>query len=439
MIQITTPVKFFLGLALFAALVFGSLLYLSKRNNAKINNDLSKKIYSEAEMQKLLATISVSNTGPDYEFYSNEFSPAFKEAYVNYRKGGTMFTYGFKQSEEKNYYINAAKSFAAIYSSKEGTSKEKAFALNLINLIYIGSGYSDQLIRDSVYTMSPFKEIYQKNLAEYTKDSPELTSVTDEAARVGNQNALEGAVAQKTMADINMLSYNLYPTGYALLRNRMNKMGWESRIISLKAQKNKTTFLEEFTQYNEIAGGEKVLLDFKNQLDTLEVNKKLFEGTGTHVQHEIYVMKTVVLWDPLISVTSDLGKQREYFSEMKDDFLKASKLALSIEGRPHVLVMINLYYVAFLVDYGITKNGFLDKKTRTLYAKEAISLVDSLIAGGYPSMSAYVRENEKRSHKPKSIPSNQEYYGGNPYYQLRVLAKYDAKLKEYLTINGWEF
>lgn len=398
--------------------------------------------YSEEEVRTLVSLISATNTSQNSEFYDDSFSSLFKEAFVNYRKGGTMYTHGYQGEDERKYYIAAAKGFAEVYSSKESSDKEKAYALNLINLLYIGSGYLDDVIISSVYTVSPFKEMYEKNTEKYSKLYPELATSKDDE-RVGDQTALVGVASQSTMGDINTMSYALHPTGYALLRTKMNAMAADSRLITLEVKSSKKDVTEVFKEHQNKNLTEAKLLAFKKQLDDLEAKGVLFEGMTGSVRHEVYVMKTITLWDPLVALASSATKRQEYKKAMKNDFQQASLMAWSLTGRPHVLVMINLHYLAFLVNYGIVEPTASDNASTTAlkmsYVNEAKHVAELLIGQKYPILDKYVKENALRSYKPKSYPVDKAYYGGDPYYQLRLLAEKDQKLKTYLIAQGWSF
>ncbi len=441
-----TPQNFFtskqaLGLAV--AVVFLVAVFFVYRTNSTSTTEgivpvaIDKQAVFDKKLMEHVKGLTVESTPDTSEFYKKTFSSQYQDAYLNYRKGGIAFTYGNETDEQQSYWSQALTQLAGVYNNTSLPKEERAYALNVMNAIYIGTSWDDTFMTKSLYTISPFKEMYEKNAQELKTTYPYLENAKDVINR-HTQTALMGAASQITMSQINKLSYDLYSVGYPLMRSRMNKMTSDGRIYMLDPKNKDKDMLTLHKDYLAKEYGEQGILSLKKQLENLDTNKMLFEGVGS-LSQEIYMMRTVVVWDPLISFADSESQKLAYHKLMMQDFKKAASLSFSTQ-RGSVITMIHLFYVAALVDYGITKqDSLLTQQEKNQYKEDAILIVNMLIDSKYKALDNYVTEGEGYSHIPASYPEGKPYYGGSPYYQLRVLAQHDEKIKTYLTSHGWKF
>lgn len=398
-----------------------------------------------------LNAFTTSNIALETEFYDEHFTQVFKELYVKYEKGAALFNNANQKDkdEQMKYYKEALLGFAILSQSKDKTvtDKEKAYALNLINSIYLALGWDDAVMRDTVYTIAPFSTYYNENVTAYTKSYGDILQRQDEM-RHNKQTALVGAASQKTMSDINALSYKYYPIGYSYLRWRMNEMSADYRYAyDPKNMKEGENSFDQFTHYADKKYGKEGMQKYQDTLAKLEKDGKLTEGVGVYLTYEIYVMRTVTLWDPLTFLSKNKIDALKYHEMSLKDWRKVSFLVSSLKNRPAIYASISFFYNAFLVNYGllhmdeyIVKGGFLPEGVQKEYVSEAKALTHTIITADNKARDVLVQKNKEISDVPKTYNRPDERYTGRqPYYQLRVLAGDDVELKKYLISMGWNF
>ncbi len=373
------------------------------------------------------------------EFYSESFSQQYKDAYIIYGKAG--FALANENDKEKAYslYTQAISSFVQIYNDQDLSAAERSYALNLINCIYIGTHWDDNFFVKTLFTLEPFKSNYIKNFEDLKVRFGDKSNLPDTLR--SNQNILIGAASQLSMSDLNKLSYELHPIGYSLLRMRMNDMSSSMRLLDISRSSSQDDQQARYARYVKEKYGLQNLLQLKGQIEEMSKDFTLYEGMG-RIVHEIYIMKTVVLWDPLISQTVDKNRKVEYLASMKNDFLRGADIA---KGSPLIGVstMVNLFYVSFLGQYAFANplpNQLLTEEEKTAYKDEAIVRTLNIIKyKNSPYLLNILKENEYLSYRPKNIPESFDYFGGVPYYQLRQLAEVNQEIKNYLQTAGWKF
>ncbi len=435
-------------------IIAGSVFYALQNRTKKtvaIPTPVQQTIKKSTSKVIDLNAFTTSNIALETEFYDEHFTQSFKELYVKYEKGAALFNNANQKDKDEqiNYYKEALLGFATLSQSKDKavTDKEKAYALNLINAIYLALGWDDTVMRDTVYTVAPFSTYYNDNVTAYTKSYRELGDRQDEMRR-NKQTALMGAASQKTMSDINALSYKYYPIGYSYLRWRMNEMSADYRFAyDPKNLKEGENSFDQFAHYADKKYGKDGMQKYQDTLAKLEKDGKLTEGVGVYLTYEIYVMRTVTLWDPLTFLSKNKVDALKYHEMSLKDWRKVSFLVSSLKNRPAIYASIIFFYNAFLVNYGllhmdeyIVKGGFLPEGIRKEYVAEAKALTHTIISVDNKARDVLVQKNKDISDVPATYNrQNERYTGRQPYYQLRALAGDDVELKKYLTSMGWTF
>ena len=407
----------------------------------------SKNFPSNSTTQKILDTKIASinpqtlyKLGDDKEFFDDLFSYEYKGAYVEYVKGNLTYNAGMGLDYKNQYFKNALIGFGTIAGDQKYSLQERAYALNMINLIYIASNWNDTMMKDSLYTTPLAKGIFEKTQAELFQKYPNLATMKD-AYSVFDQSALLGAASQRSMAKLNAISYGWYSVGYSLMRERMNRISSEKRLWLVKEEYKNLANSQKFSKYIIEQLGKTDIEKYKKDLEDLDRKNMMFTGTG-QVRPEIYIMKSRTLWLPLLYMASTDTQRSGLLTNYKNDFRKAvDVLNDQVAHRGVDKPMIRLFYVATLVDFGITtKNkNFPDETTRVAYVREAKDIMHDLIAKNNPAFVEKVKMGATQSVRPSYLKDTEEYYENSPYYQLRVLAQTDSTIQSYLVGLGWKF
>lgn len=399
-------------------------------------------------VEKVVASLSKDKIPSLSEFYSDKFSEGFKDAYLLYRKGVSTYGLGVDNDQAKNYLSQALTAFAKLQTKTDITDEEKSFSIDVINAMYISTSWNDSIMASSVYTVSPFKEMYQKNRAELSLKYPFLATSKDTANANINQTALDGASSQLTMAEMNDTGYKLFPHGYPALRSRMNHLSAYQRVSTLDPQYAKLSPIEQSKANYKNLYTKKDTLAFEEELAALD-KKDLLSLRMRGSEYEIHLMKAAALYDPLIMYASSKEEKLAYHKKQYEEYKKAVDLVGSLaedSTRANLYVMVTLFYNAFMVDYGFSKHtdNYLDAKTIEKYKTDSLSVVRSLMLNDQKQQAFknYLVKGKEYAKRPAGMTTTTEYYGGKPYYQLRVQAeqKGGEDIKEYLIKNGgWEF
>lgn len=122
---------------------------------------------------------------------------------------------------QRQLRVPVYKSLINFYRNESHDAKERAYALNLLNLIFL-LGFDAETLQSGLADDATFSEEFAKNL-EYAKS---LRKKDDGApgAMFGTGDAAMNYAAQKTMAFINNKALELYPSSYALLRSNINEV-----------------------------------------------------------------------------------------------------------------------------------------------------------------------------------------------------------------------
>lgn len=415
-----------------------------------INNKRHKKSETqkyEEVTYKRAEDLSLQKVAQSSEFYSDNFSQSFKDNYLLFRKGVVIYGLGVDSAKKKEYLGKALTGFAAIYASKDTaiTDEEKSFAVDVMSAIYISSSWDDNLMIENAYAASPFKEMYAKNLAELGAKYSFLKDTKDNMNVNVNQPALVGAASQLTMSQADTAAYKLHPHGYPLLRAQMNEHASNRRIYMNDPSYKDLAPLERWRTFTKAHYTKEQYLSLKDTVAELDKKDLLYLRMRAS-SYEINMMQGPSMYDPLILFSTTKEEKLKYTKMMHDQFKKGSESVASLQGdaRQNLYVMTNLFYVSFLVDYGITKkiNNVLDKKTTEEYKSDALGIVRSLMLDyNQRPLQNYLSLGKEYSKKPANVAVDAEYYGGTPYYQLRVLAeeKGSEDIKEYLMKSGWDF
>ena len=435
-------------------IIVGSVFYaLQNRDKNKSTPTPVVKNTQNKTPEKVvnLNAFTTTNIPLETEFYDEHFTQGFKELYVKYEKGAALFNNANQKDKDEQikYYKEALLGFATLSQAKDKavTNKEKAYALNLINAIYLALGWDDGVMKDTVYTVAPFSAYYSDNMRAYEKVYPELKKEKDFLRNI-KQTALVGAASQKTLSDINALAYKYYPIGYSYLRWRMNEMSADYRYAyDPKNMKEGENSFDQFTHYADKKYGKDGMQKYQETLTKLEKDGKLTEGVGVYLTYEIYVMRTVTLWDPLTFFSKNKADAMKYHEMSLKDWRKVSFLVSSLKNRPAIYASISFFYNAFLVNYGMLRmdeyiipGGFLPDGIRQEYVNEAKQLAHTIIKANNKARDILVQKNKNISDVPEGYNRpNERYTGRQPYYQLRALAGDDVELKKYLVSMGWNF
>ena len=443
------------GVLVLITLGFLTWKFLIVKDNAVVTQTTNKKKvkeHTEADrkiaVEKVVATISKDNIPSLSEFYSDKFSESFKDAYLLYRKGVSTYGLGVDGDQAKNYLSQALISFAKLQTKVGITDEEKSFSIDVINAMYINTSWNDSIMANSVYTISPFKEMYEKNRTELAQKYPFLATSKDNGNANTAQTALDGAASQLTMGQMNDMGYKLFPHGYPVLRSKMNHLSAYQRVYSLDPQNAKIASIDQFKANYSALYTKKETLAFENELAELDKKDLLYlrmRGSA----YEINLMKATVLYDPLIMYSTSNSEKVSYHKKVYEEYKKAVDLLGQLAqdpSRANLYVMVTLFYNAFMVDYGFIKhtNNYLDTKTVERYKGDSLAVTRSLMQDDakQQAFKNYLLKGREYSKKPSNMATTTEYYGGRPYYQLRVQAeqKGSEDIKNYLIKNGgWEF
>lgn len=421
---------------------------VTQRKNSKETKQYDSDAERKASVEKVVASISKDKIPSLSEFYSDKFSEGFKDAYLLYRKGVSTYGLGVDSDQAKNYISQALTAFAKLQTKTDVTDEEKSFSIDVINAMYINMSWNDSIMKSSVYAVSPFKEMYEKNRADLSTKYPFLATAKDTGNANTSQSALDGASSQLTMGQMNDMAYKLSPHGYPALRSRMNHVSAYQRVYALDPQYAKLSSIDQFkTNYRNLYT-KKETLAFEEELALLDKKDLLtFRMRGS--AYEINLMKAAMLYNPLVMYATSKEDKIVYHKKQYEEYKKAVDVLGGLTQDPtraNLYVMITLFYNAFMVDYGYIDHtsGYLDTKTVTKYKGDSLAVTRSLIFDDTKQQAFrnYLIRGKEFSKRPVGMATTTEYYGGRPYYELRVLAeqKGSEDIKDYLIKNGgWQF
>ncbi len=153
-------------------------------------------------------------------FYLRDASDAYKELNKMVNAHVTV-TADMNSLAQKQLRAPVYADLLSFYADTSHPSKERAYALNLVNLIFI-LGFDAQTFRDGIAQNEQFAASFDKHLA-YAKSLKKKTGGSPGVMFGIGETALNYA-AQKTMAEINRAARELYPSSYALLRGNLNEV-----------------------------------------------------------------------------------------------------------------------------------------------------------------------------------------------------------------------
>lgn len=417
-------------------------IYNSKTNTAKVapsSSSLSKKTDLDSKIEAVTPE-TLYKVGNDKPFYDPLFSSEYKIAYADYIKGVYTYNAGMGKKYDNQFFKKSLTEYSLIYSSSSLSNKERAYSLNMINLIYIASNWDDTLMKDSVFSVGKPKKLFDSLQTRMSEDYPDLTTMKDPFSTY-EQTAFLGFISQITMSKLNTISYDLYPTAYSLMRSRMNRVMASKRTWLVRTTYKNLSDIKKINRYYETGEGKDGILAYKIDLERLEKSGMMFTDLG-QLSPEIYIMRAVTLWDPLSIFATTKDERVTYFKNYKNDYKKAVDMVnADVQKGKLDKPMIKLYYVAALVDYSITKkkDSVLSDSEKEAYLAEAKDIIHGLIRLNVPAFEEKIRLGNSLSQPPAFLKAGDEYYGGSPFYQLRLLAENDQILKEYLVKEGWKF
>lgn len=122
---------------------------------------------------------------------------------------------------QKQLRIPVYQELLDFYEDESADKKERAYALNLVNLIFI-LGFDAQTFKEGIAKNETFSAAFDKHLA-YAKSLKKKAGGSPGVMFSLGDTAMNYA-AQKTMAEINRAARDIYPSSYALLRSNLNEV-----------------------------------------------------------------------------------------------------------------------------------------------------------------------------------------------------------------------
>jgi hypothetical protein len=153
-------------------------------------------------------------------FYLRDASDAYKELNKMVNAHVTV-TADMNSLAQKQLRAPVYSELISFYEDTTHAPKERAYALNLVNLIFI-LGFDAQTFREGIAGHEEFAASFDKHLA-YAKSLKKKTGGSP-GAMFGLGDPAMNYAAQKTMAEINRAARELYPSSYALLRGNLNEV-----------------------------------------------------------------------------------------------------------------------------------------------------------------------------------------------------------------------
>lgn len=237
-------------------------------------------------------------------FYLRDATQPYKDLNVMVN-GHVTVNADMNSVAQKQIRVPVYEAILKFYRDETHPAKERAYALNLANLIFI-LGFDAETLKEGLAKDPELSKEFQKHL-DVTK---KLKTKKDGApgTMFSTGSAAMNYAAQKTMATMNRMALELYPTSYALLRSNINEVQAEWVLYTnFETGKNYETGAHILRDKL----GASYFDDFQAQIYEHERKGTLYEDTYA-ASPEINIMYAqAFLWYRYALIANDTTKAKE--------------------------------------------------------------------------------------------------------------------------------
>jgi hypothetical protein len=379
-------------------------LYIQMQREDAVENPVTN---SSIEMKQTKDPSDIKITAP---FYLKNASPEYTQL--------NLSANGFVTDLSKPAQ-GLQKSKAALYASllsfageQTRSKQERAYALNLVNLLFT-LGFDAATLREGIAGNSTFKKSFDAHFARATKLPKKGGGM--KGVMYNNGEVAMNYAAQKTMAEINDLSYSLHKTSYALLRKNLNTIQADSLLqgnfetgVSIDAGD-----VDQILAHNY---GEAYIDSIDSQVGTFIAEGTLYKDLYASSYEADIMYSTGVLWTKYLALPKDAANKQKRRT-LLDEILKYNAHMVTISNEYNTGRLFFGYVISAFSTSRIAQiNVYSDAEKKELQRQAAKGLL-------------YILETSKNVQLGqwlKNLPKT-----GWMYREFERLSKQDAQIGVY--------
>lgn len=308
------------------------------------------------------------------------------------------------------------KELFALFDAHVGTVKEQAYMLNMANIMF-NHGYNTKAFQEGVSESKAFGPVLEKHLetiAKYRPKQSNLKGVMFDSTTPGLTYAV-----QRTIADMNQASYDLYPGAYSMLRKNLNTLQAEV-MLHQNYQTGKNFNPSRWDLFLINAFGPEHLDTMREEMKPyLNGSAQLYEGAYS-ASFELHVMyATGVLWPKYQSIIDDASKNTEKLQILNEVVDHTNQMMIKTDEFNTGLQPYGYAIAAFLKSRVAAQEVIPDEDASRL-EDESIKIIEQLIKTQ--------GENKTMLYWMSNLPRN-----GWMYRQLTGMAEKSPQVKDFVS------
>ncbi len=402
----------YIFLALFVVVAVSVFLYISKFVVTSSTTEIpSSPVATGSTQEEQKKTLPAENLKIMTPFFLKQSSEEYKTLTFEYASlaSGMAVASGVEskgQAIEDLY----AKLFN-FYANEKNSARERAYALNLATLVYI-TGFDAKLLERGVSHNPDFAAQFKKHLAYVKTLKPVNAGPTGVMFESGTPTM--NYAAQKTMAYINSVSYDLYPGSYALLRNNLNNLQGDyllnNSFVTGKKYANVGAMMLGVYGPNYFA-------DLDKKVQGLIAEKRLYEDTYAS-SYEINIMyASGVVWSKYQLVAGNPSKKQEAEKLLTEYVLYANRMVEASNEYNTGRLFYGYVLSAFTKSRASRENVFPEAKNAELVDEAQKTLLKLMRTVKSKQLSYWI----------KNLPKTGWMYG-----ELEFLTQGNEELKQFV-------
>jgi hypothetical protein len=259
------------------------------------------------------------------------------------------------------------------YANEQHAPKERAFALNLLMLVY-SIGFDGSTLKDGIAHTPEFVAKYNEHVA-YAKKFKQKRVRTPGTMFDTVGDPVVSYASQMTMSDINARSFELYPNSHAGLREFNNKL------------QAATFFYNNFETGKKLEGADQIVADAygKDYLSRTETkllpylsDAKIYDGTYSS-SYEIHIMyASSVLWVKYLTLNENPSLNAQA-AEVLHQVVDQANLMEKRSDEYNTGRLFYGYALSALTKMRVASTGKLSKEENDALKKQAIVTFKRLI------------------------------------------------------------
>ncbi len=199
-------------------------------------------------------------------FFLHGASPEYMELMYSFREISNQISKSDKILPEDKY-VTIYKMSNLIYLNENLPAKERAYALNVLNVLYL-QGFNSGYFKTFVKGNDEFNAQFNKHLT-FIQSQKGVSGGNVKGAVFDTGNISENYATQKTLAYINSVSNKIYPNSYAVLRGSINTVQADYLLYKNyefgKKYKNYDDFVSKYYTKEYVQGLENQIKAFREE------------------------------------------------------------------------------------------------------------------------------------------------------------------------------